>query len=114
MRRFKTLKGLMKSVGKRIVKVSDVLDQRIWFKNGHKTETFILEDSALKEVAEILADNWSKGYHKRVVEKVMGKHGDNSYLQCFYIESCNDGSFRIGNSLNGEAYNYCKRMWLKS
>lgn len=114
MRRFKTLKGLMKSVGKSLVSVEKVLDQRIWFKNGHKTEAFVLEDSALKEVAEILADNWSKGYHKRVVEKVMANEGDNSYLQCFYIESCNDGSFRVGNSLSGEAYNYCKRMWLKS
>lgn len=114
MRRFKTLKGLMKSVGKSLVSVADVLDQIMWFKNGHKIEKFVLEDSALKEVAEILADNWSKGYHKRVVEKVMANEGDNSYLQCFYIESCNDGSFRVGNSLSGEAYNYCKRMWLKS
>lgn len=114
MRRFKTLKGLMKSAGKSLVSVEKVLDQRIWFKNGHKTEEFVLEDSALKEVAEILSNNWSKGYHKRVVEKVMGRHGDNSYLQCFYIESCNDGSFRVGNSLSGEAYSYCKRMWLKS
>lgn len=104
----------MKSAGKSLVSVEKVLDQRIWFKNGHKTEAFVLEDSALKEVAEILADNWSKGYHKRVVEKVMANEGDNSYLQCFYIESCNDGSFRVGNSLSGETYNYCKRMWLKS
>lgn len=114
MRRFKTLKGLMKSVGKSLVSVEKVLDQRIWFKNGHKTETFVLEDSALKEVAEILADNWSKGYRKRVVEKVMEKHGDNRYLHCFYIESCKDGSFWVGNSLSGEVYSYCKRMWLKS
>lgn len=114
MRRFKTLKGLMKSVGKSLVSVEKVLDQRIWFKNGHKTETFVLEDSALKEVAEILADNWSKGYRKRVVEKVMAKYGDNSYLHCFQIESLKDGSFRVGNSLSGEAYDYCKRMWLKS
>lgn len=114
MRRFKTLKGFMKSTGKSIVEMDKVLDGRIWFKNGHKVEDFWLADSALKEVANLLADCWSKGYRKRVVEKVMSKHGDNSYLQCFHLETSKDGTFRVGNSLSGDAYDYCKRKWLKS
>lgn len=114
MRKFKTLKGLMKSAGRNNLSLADVLDRRLWFKTSHKTEYFYLYDSALKEVANLLAGNWSKGYRKRVVNKVMANEGDNSYLHCFMIERLNDGSFRVGNSPSGEAYDYCKRMWLKS
>lgn len=114
MRKFKTLKGLMKSVGKSNVSIESVLDQRLWFKSGRKNEDFALEDSARKEIAELLAENWSKGYRKRVVEKVMANEGDNSYLHCFLIERQINGSYRVGTSLSGNAYDYCKRMWLKS
>lgn len=113
MRKFKTLKGFLKSIGYQ-PSMDMVLDGRIMFKSSRKVENFELSEAALKEVAEMLAEKWSKGYRKKVVAKVMAKDGDNSYLQCFIIERTISGKYWVGNCSNGDASNYCKRMWLKS
>ena len=116
-REYKTLNSFVKVVGKNIIPLNEVLDgvSVCKFKGFTVAVRYILslKEDGLKEVAELLAKCWCKNYHKRVVEKVLNHEGDNSYLRHFQLEKLSDGYF-IGNSLNGEAYDYCKRMWLKS
>lgn len=116
-RRYKTLKGFEKAVGFNCINLDRVLDGYPKYESkGGKLVCLRLEldeETARKEVAILLARLWSKPYRKRVVEKVMGRRGDNSFLQSFYLEHYS-GKFRVGTSLSGLNYDYCKRMWLKS
>lgn len=115
-RRYKTLKGFMKARGINDVPLYEVLDGAIKYDyKDKKLRRFklTLSDDARKQVADLMADLWSKSYRKRVVEKVMDKTADNSYVQCFYLQHY-FGKYSIGTSLSGPNYDYCKRMWLKS
>ena len=43
----------------------------------------------------------------------MDGRGELDYFQCFYIDYSKKYGVYCSNSLSGEAYNYCKRMYLK-
>lgn len=114
-KRYKTLIGFWKAVGN-CIPMQMVFDGYIRYKTINEKLVRIrysLTDSALKELAVMWAEKWSKPYRKRVVEKVMDKSADNSFVQCFYLERY-DNHWWIGNSLSGSSYDYCRRMWLKS
>lgn len=56
-------------------------------------------------------DIWSRTDKDRLNALKNGEGADFSYLQCFYVSERKD---YFGNSLSGEAYDYCKRMFTKS
>lgn len=116
MRKFKTLQGFCKSCYSQVT-VEDVLSGRTVFKSGgsYKFDTFRLSDEALREFAKIFS-GWlysTKERQQQVYEAIISKRGDASYFQCFYLSEYK-GKFRIGNSLSGEAYNYCRREFIKT
>ena len=111
-RTYKTLNGFLNAVGKKIVSVYLSMIGYPVIKDGKRFE-FYLEDSAKEELGEYMAKEWSKQYHNFVVDAFKESKGDFSYFQCFYIKRY-DGPIHIGNSLSGEAYDYCKRMSKKS
>ena len=118
-RTYKTLNGFLNACGKGNFDLDKVLDGYRTYKYPEKGSTIcyvnFLDGKALETVAEKLAERyWSKGYHNRVVNKVMERSGDNSYLQGFQLEVDSDGEIFVGNILSGVACEYCKKMWLKS
>ena len=109
---YKTLNGFLNAVGKHTVSVYLSMRGFPMIKNGKRYELY-LEDSAKEELGEYMAKKWSKRYHNLVVDAFKNSKGDFSYFQCFYIERY-DGKIHIGNSLPGENFDYCKRMWKKT
>jgi hypothetical protein len=111
-RTYKTLNGFLNAVGKHTVSVYLSMGGYPLIKDGKRYELY-LDDSAKEELGEYMAKEWSKRYHNFVVDAFKNSEGDFSYFQCFYIERY-DGRIRIGNSLAGESFDYCKKMWKKS
>ena len=109
---YKTLNGFMNAVGYNCVSVGRTMEGYYQMRNG-KYYLLSLDLPAREKLGEYFAELWSKPYRKRVVKAFKEQSGDYSYLLCFYIERY-DGKTRIGNSLSGTAYDYCKRAWLKS
>ena len=109
---YKTLNGFLNAVGKNNVSVYLSMRGYPVVKDGKRYELY-LEDSAKEELGEYMAELWSKRYHNFVVDAFKESKGDFSYFQCFYIERYN-GTIHIGNSLSGDAYDYCKKMWKKT
>lgn len=111
-RTYKTLNGFLNAVGKHIVSVYLSMRGYPLIKDGKRYELY-LEDSAKEELGEYMAKKWSKRYHNFVVDAFKNSKGDFSYFQSFYIERY-DGKIHIGNSLSGENFDYCKKMWKKT
>ena len=111
-RTYKTLNGFLNAVGKNNVSVYLSMTGFPVMKDGKRYKLY-LEDSAKEELGEYMAELWSKRYHNFVVDAFKKAEGDFSYFECFHIERY-DGRIRIGNSLSGDAYDYCKKMWKKT
>ena len=109
---YKTLNGFLNAVGKHTVSVYLSMRGYPVIKDGKRYELY-LEDSAKEELGEYMAKLWCKRYHDLVVDAFKNSIGDFSYFQSFYIERY-DGRIRIGNTLSGENFDYCKKMWKKT
>lgn len=116
MRTFKTLRGFYKSCYSQVT-VENILNGRTAFKskNSYKYDTFILSNEALKEFALLFSKYIysTKERQRQVYESIISKRGDYSFFLCFYLSEYK-GKLRIGNSLSGEAYNYCRREFIKT
>ncbi len=116
MRTFKTLQGFLKSCYSQVT-VENILNNRTSFKSGssYKYDTFRLENEALSEFALLFSKYLysTKERQQQVYEAIISKRGDYSFFQCFYLSEYK-GKLRIGNSLSGEAYNYCRREFIKT
>ena len=90
------------------------------FLNGrfhHNTKgwiCFTLEDEERDRVYNAIANYCysTDARRKRMFKNLSYNLGDPSYLQCFYINNKN-GILYIDNSLSGESFNYCVRMYNK-
>ena len=109
---YKTLNGFLNAVGKHTVSVYLSMTGYPVTKDGKRYKLY-LEDSAKEELGEYMAKLWCKRYHNFVVDAFKNSIGDFSYFQSFYIERY-DGPIHIGNTLSGENFDYCKKMWKKT
>lgn len=116
MRTFKTLQGFYKSCYSQVT-VENILSGRTAFKSksSYKYDTFRLENEALSEFAKLFSTYIysTKEKQQQVYEAIVSKRGDYSFFQCFYLSQHN-GKLCISNSLSGEAFNYCRRKFMKS
>lgn len=116
MRTFKTLRGFYKSCYSQVT-VENILSGHTAFKskNSYKYDTFRLSGEALKEFALLFSKYIysTKERQQQVYEAIISQRGDYSFFQCFYLSEYK-GKLRIGNSLSGEAYNYCRREFMKT
>ena len=72
-----------------------------------------LPEAEIKRIAEIVAKSIYPSIWKERAWALAAGRGDLSYFQCFYIEIYN-GKICVSNSLSGDAYDYCKRMYSRS
>lgn len=112
-KKYKTLNGLTKAATYQI-RVSDILNGKMTV-NG-KYCNVVLEGDALQQFATMLGNYLytTKERSDVVVNAVINRsYCDASFLQCFYL--CKGSKkFYINNSLSGEAFNYCRRNFMKS
>lgn len=112
---YKTMKGYLKAAGCDYVRACDFFNgkQLCW---TPKFQTFYAKPSneLREQIAELWEKRiWSKSNRTRLNALKDGVSADFSFLQCFYVGVVN-GHFYASNSLSGDAYDYCKRMFTKS
>lgn len=116
MRHFKTAKGFIKSSYLQVT-IENIMSGRTTFcHNGkYKHENFKLSSDVVREIAkEFSAYLYStKERANEVFDAFMRHRGDYSFFQCFYVE-WSGKSLRFSTSLSGEAFNYCRREFMKS
>lgn len=116
MRYFKTAKGFIKSSCLQVT-VENIMSGRATFCHDgkYKHENFKLSSDAIREIAkEFSAYLYStKERANEVFDAFMRHRGDYSFFQCFYVE-WSGKSLRFSTSLSGEAFNYCRREFMKS
>lgn len=111
---FKTLRGFKNFVGRHATPISTILNGE--FYNYPKRYHVTLEGKALEQFATMLSGYLYMGKEQQAMIKraVMEHHTDpHGYLQCFYLDYYH-GEFGISNSLSGEAFEYCRRKFLKT
>lgn len=84
----------------------------------HKTKgwcNFTLAESEKRKAAEKFAEYLLSTKKRRadLVEALMNGRGELDYFQCFYINYSPKYGVYCNNSLSGEAFEHCKRMYLK-
>lgn len=112
-KKYKTLSGLIKAATHQI-RVYDILNGKMTL-NG-KYCNVVLEGDALTQLSELLGNYLyaTKERANAVINAVINRsYCDASFLQCFYLCKGVNG-FYISNSLSGEAFNYCRRGFMKS
>lgn len=116
MRYFKTANGFIKSSYLQVT-IENIMSGRTTFcHNGkYKHENFKLSSEAIREIAKAFSVYLysTKERACEVFDAFMQHHGDYSLFQCFYVE-WSENSLRFSNSLSGEAFNYCRREFMKS
>lgn len=114
-RTYKTMRGYLKAT------THDYVDARTFFGGKHycynnDTSWYAVPSDELR--AEVSAafekHHWTKSNPKRLEALKSGYGADFSYLQCFYVTKKEKYNYCYGNSLSGDAYDYCKRMFTKS
>ena len=109
---YKTLRGLLKHTNQ--MTIEQLFSGRFY----HKTKgwcNFTLAESEKREAAEKFAKYLlsNKQRQNDLVAALMDGRGELDYFQCFYIDYSKKYGVYCSNSLSGDAYNYCKRMYLK-
>lgn len=116
MRYFKTTKSFLKSCYSQVT-IESVMSGRATFnhKGRCKHENFKLSNEAIREIAKGFSEYLysTKERANEVFNAFIHHRGDYSFFQCFYIEY-NGNVLRFSNSLSGEAFNYCRREFMKS
>ena len=111
--KYKTIKGLLKQCGQ--MTVEDFFSGMMYHKSKNKYLCFDLDDTERLKAAEKFAEYLLSSKKRRadLVDALMEGRGDLRYFQCFYVNYDNKRGVYINNSLSGEAFDYCKRMYLK-
>ena len=115
MIRYKTLKGLLRNCGTQMT-AENLFGQCKIYKRSKGILRASLSDEARREAADMFASYLysTKGARREEVTKsLIDGRGDMSLFQCFYFEVDKRGRVRVSSSLSGEAFNYCKRKYLR-
>lgn len=126
----KTLRGIVKRYRHRFwnLSVRDILSREGIFNDhyenfGTKKERYVkerlfLSEELRRELAEIFAQIVYKSYIARnqcVEFLCQDSIEELDCFQCFYFHCIENGKPTwVGNSLSGEAYDYCKRKFLRA
>lgn len=116
MRHFKTIKGFVNSSYLQVTIESIMSGRTTFCHNGtYKHENFKLSSDAIREIAKGFSEYLysTKERANEVFDAFMQHRGDYSFFQCFYVE-WSGNSLRFSTSLSGEAFNYCRREFMKS
>lgn len=111
--KYKTLDGFLRNCSGH-VSISKLFEGRIYHEKARKVINFELSEAAKLEAAKGFADYVFKSPTAKniLINRLMNKESDFSYLQCFHISKRAKG-FEYSNSLSGEAFRYCLRMFCK-
>lgn len=109
---YKTLRGLLKQTSQ--MSIYKFFSGRI-YRSGKGECNFTLAESEKRKTAEKFAEYLLSTKKRRadLVEALMNGRGELDYFQCFYINYSPKYGVYCDNSLSGEAFDYCKRMYLK-
>lgn len=109
---YKTLKGLLKQTSQ--MSIERLFTGR-FYHNTQRYCNFTLAESEKRKAAEKFAEYLISTKKRRsdLVEALMNERGELDYFQCFYIDYSPKHGFYCSNSLSGEAFEHCKRMYLK-
>lgn len=112
--KYKTLRGLLANCDGQI-KCSDLFGTGRAYKRGRGFFSFELGKDARNEAANIFAGYlYAKGARRAEVAEGLAKGlGDLSLFQCFFIDYKKGRGVRCSNSLSGEAFEYCRRNYLR-
>lgn len=110
--KYKTLKGLLKKTQQMTI------EQLFSGRFNHTTKgwsNFVLDEDDKRKAATLFARYIYQNEHrvKQIVEALMDGRGDLGLFQCFYIEYSPKYGIYCSNSLSGDAFEYCRRMYVK-
>ena len=111
--KYKTIRGLLSQSRKMTIEY--FFKNMFYHISKRKFCGFSIDDGQKRQVAERFAEYLlsSKKRRSDLVDALMNERGDLGYFQCFYVNYDNKRGVYINNSLSGEAFDYCKRMYLK-
>ena len=112
--KYKTLRGLLVHHNGQMT-VENLFSLHRIYKTGRGWCSFELSEEATREAAELFANYlYSKGERRdEVAEGLARGYGDLSLFQCFYISYSKKYGVYCSNSLSGDAFNYCRRKYLR-
>lgn len=112
--KYKTLRGLLANHAGQMT-AENLFNTRRIYKSGCGWCSFELSEEATREAAEMFANYlYKKGERRDEVSEGLARGwGDLSLFQCFYISYSEKYGVHCSNSLSGEAFNYCRRKYLR-
>lgn len=112
--KYKTIRGLLSQSGQMTIEY--FFRNMFYHMSKRKFCGFSIDESQKRQVAEKFAEYLLSSKKRRadLVEALMNERGDLGYFQGFYVNYNKKRGVYIDNSLSGEAFNYCKRMYLKT
>lgn len=112
--KYKTLRGLLVHHNGHMT-IENLFNKRRIYKSGRGWCNFELSEEATQEAAEMFANYlYSKGERRNEVADALARgRGDFSLFQCFFIEYSKRRGVCCSNSLSGNAFNYCRRKYLR-
>lgn len=113
--KYKTLRGLLANCDGQM-KICDLFGSGRGYKRGRGFFSFELGESARIEAARKFAGYLyaTKGERRaEVAEGLARGWGDLTLFQCFYIDYKKGRGVYCSNSLSGEAFDYCRRKYLR-
>ena len=111
--KYKTLRGLLRNTVK-CLSIYDIFYIGRSYKPNKGLICFKLSEDAKREAAVLFArETWKdKDRQKEVINALMNRGGQGFLFQCFYI-SYWQGHLYVSTTLSGEAYESCKRRFLR-
>lgn len=112
---YKTMRGYLKASRLDYIEADKFFGGKCLCSDGDKLWYAVPSDELRAEVAVAFEKHhWSKSNAVRLDALKDGCGADFSFLQCFYVTQKEKYNYCYGNSLSGDAYEYCKRMFTKS
>ena len=111
--KYKTIRGLLSQSGQMTIEY--FFRNMFYHMSRREFCGFSIDDSQKRQVAEKFAEYLLSSKKRRadLVEALMDSRGALSYFQCFYVEYNDKHGLFFCCSLCGEAFEHCKRMYLK-
>lgn len=109
---YKTLTGLLRQTQQMTV------EQLFTGRFNHKTKgwcNFTLDEGEKRIAAKMFAKYIYQNPHRveQITEALMAGRGELDLFQCFYIDYSPKYGIYCSNSLSGDAFDYCRRMYVK-
>lgn len=112
---YKTMKGYLKATGYNYMDARTFFGGKRYCYNSNTSWYAVPSKELRAEVAAAFEKHhWTKSKKCRLEALSNGCGADFSFLQCFYVTHKKTYGYCYGNSLSGDAYDYCKRMFTKS